>query len=291
MNKLVPTYYLYVLPCLAVILVFIYWPILYSVILSFQRWDFLLPQPQFVGVKNYLTLASEDDFWRALRTTSLFAVVAVPLRLSIALALALFLYGESRFDRVLRGMFFMPAVLSSVAIAIVWDWMYNTEFGLLNALLRAVGLGSVPWLTSPDVAIYSVALVDTWQQLGYDLVLYIAGLQAIPTSLTEAAQLDGAGRWRRFLTIQLPLLMPTTFFLLIISVINSFQVFTLVSVMTEGGPARATEVIVFYLYRLSFINFNIGLGSAVAVVLFAVLLVLTAIQFGLVGRKVHYGYD
>lgn len=283
--------YFYVAPTLLILGLFIYWPIISSFILSFQKWDFLLPTPRFVGLDNYTNLMSMEAFWNAARITLMFTLVSVPVRLALALFLATLLLKNDHFNRILRASFFVPVVVSSVAVSIIWGWMFNTEFGLLNSLLRFVGLGNVPWLTNVHMALWSVAIVDIWKQLGYDMILYLAGLQAIPPTLIDAARIDGAGRWKRFRTIIFPLLMPTTFFLLIVSVINSFQVFTIVNVMTEGGPANGTDVLVQMLYRVSFINFEIGLGSALAVVLFGILLVITLIKFLTIGSRVHYGYD
>lgn len=283
--------YFYVLPVLSILGLFVYWPILSSVLLSLTHWDFLMPEPRYVGLDNYKFLLTSDEFWNALWVTVAFTLVSVPVRLLLALGLAMALLRNRRLERVLRAAFFLPVVVSTVAISIIWGWMYNTEFGLLNGLLALFDLGPVPWLTRPDMAIVSVAIVDIWKQIGYDMVLYIAGLQAIPSELLEAARIDGARFFKRFRTIVLPLLMPTTFFLIVVSVINSFQVFTIVNVLTQGGPAGGTDVLVHMLYRISFINFAIGQGSALAVMLFVVLIALTVFKFAVIGRSVHYGYD
>ena len=191
----------------------------------------------------------------------------------------------------MRSIFFMPTIMSAVAIGVVFDWMMLTEGGTLNDALARLGLGPVRWLTDPSIALYSIAVVEVWKGFGYDVVIYAAGLQAIPVALYEAAHMDGAGPWRQFRDVTLPMVMPTTFFLLILSVINGFQVYTFVDVMTQGGPARATEVILYYLVRTGFEGGNVGLGSAVAVFLFALLLAITAAKMLTVGRMVHYGHD
>ncbi len=283
--------YLLLLPACLVLLVFVYWPILYSVWLSVHRWDWLMPQPQFVGLRNYTVMLGSGQFRNALWNTVLFTMVSVPPTLALALLVAVLVAPPTRKNRVLRSVYFMPTVMSAVAIGVIFDWMMNTEIGTFNTLLRAFGLSPVRWLSDPDLALFSLALVEIWKQFGYAVVIYAAGLQAIPAALYEAARMDGAGPWRQFRDVTFPLIMPTTFFLLILSVINGFQVYTFVEVMTQGGPARATEVILYYLIRVGFDSANVGLGSAVALFLFALLIGITLLKIATIGRKVHYGYD
>ena len=289
MTRLRP--YLYVAPALIVLLAFVYWPIVYSLWLSAHRWDFLMPEPRFVGLENYRIMLTDAQFRDALWNTTVFTLVTVPPKLALALLVAVAIAPPTRANRLLRSIYFMPTVMSAVAIGIVFDWMMNTELGTFNAVLRALGLGEVRWLTSPDIALYSIAIVEVWKGFGYDVVIYAAGLQAIPATMYEAARMDGAGPWRRLWDVTVPLVMPTTFFLAVLSVINGFQVYTFVEVMTQGGPARATEVILYYLVRTGFTGGNVGLGSAVAVFLFLLLLALTALKFTTLGRRVHYGHD
>jgi len=289
MRKIQP--YLYAAPAVTILVVFIYWPIVYSVWLSLHRWDFLLPRPEFVGLENYLIMLTDRQFQDALVNTVIFTVVSVVPKLALALVVAVLIANPSRPNRILRAVYFMPTIMSAVAIGVIFDWMMNTEYGTLNRILRGVGLGEVRWLTDPDLAIYSIAMVEVWKQFGYDVVIYAAGLQAIPAAMYEAARMDGAGPRRQFWDVTFPLIMPTTFFLVILSIINGFQVYTFIEVMTQGGPARATEVILYYLIRVWTDSFQIGLGSAVALFLFAVLIGVTALQFLTLGRRVHYGYD
>ncbi|MGF1475972.1 MAG: carbohydrate ABC transporter permease [Geminicoccaceae bacterium] len=283
--------YLYVLPALVILLAFVYWPILYSVWLSVHAWDFLRPVKPFVGLENYTELLGSDDFWNSLTVTAIFVIGSVPVRLLLALALAHALMRETGLHRLARGAFFLPVITSSVALSIIWSWMFNTDYGLINGLITTFGGGKVSWLTSTEVAIWSIVIVNVWKQLGYDLIIYLAGLQAIPSDYYEAAKIDGASGWQRFRALTLPLLMPTTFFLLVVSVIDSFQVFTIVNVMTQGGPAWSTDLIVNLLYRTSFIVFDIGLGSALAMILFLILMGLTVAKFAVIGRKVYYEYQ
>lgn len=281
--------YLYILPALVCLAVFILWPTVYSLILSTQSWDFLSSSRPFIGLQNYRDLFASSEFQNSLWVTFIFVLVSVPIRMALALGLAHLVVRESRLNRVLRAVYFLPVVSSSVAIALVWRWLFNTDAGLVNALFRAFGGEGVPWLINPNAALAAIIIVTIWQQLGYDIVLFIAGLQAIPKDYLEAARIDGATAWATFRAITWPLLSPTTFFILVISVIGSFQVFAIVNVMTEGGPALGTDVLVHLLYRRAFIFFDIGRASALSVVLLVLLLILTFVQFRVAGKRVHYG--
>ena len=281
--------YLYVLPALCFLTVFLLWPTVYSVILSVQRWDFLSETRPFVGLENYRGLLESGEFRNSLRVTLLFVAASVPVRMALGLGLAQLVLQETRLNRLLRGVYFLPVVSSSVAISLVWRWLFNTDAGLINALLMGLGGTGVPWLINPDTALFAVIIVSVWQGLGYDVVLFIAGLQAIPKEYVEAARIDGANGWQVFRSVTWPLLTPTTFFILVVSVIGSFQVFAVVNVMTGGGPALGTDVLVNLLYRRAFVYFDIGRASALAVVLLVILLVLTFLQFRVAGKRVHYG--
>lgn len=250
-----------------------------------------MPEPQFVAFQNYTIMLTNAQFQNALWNTALFTLVSVPPTLALALFVAVLVALPTRQNRLLRSVYFMPTVMSAVAIGVIFDWMMNAEIGTFNMALRALGLSPIRWLSDPDLALFSLALVEVWKQFGYCVVIYAAGLQAIPSGLYEAARMDGAGPWRQFWDVTFPLIMPTTFFLLILSVINGFQVYTFVEVMTQGGPARATEVILYYLIRVGFDASDVGLGSAVALFLFIVLIGITLFKAAVIGRKIHYGYD
>lgn len=282
---------LFVLPCLAILAIFVYWPIFYSFYLSLHDVNLLSGRQRFIGADNFIDLANDDRFHRSVIITATFVFVSVPLRLALALFLAQLLVAEQPANRVLRGVFFLPYVSSTVAVAVVWSWLFNTDLGLINLAIGAVGGTPQNWLYDANTALYAVAMVNVWKQLGYDMVIFIAGLQAISPTIYEAARIDGATRTHQFRTITLPLLTPTLLFLLVISVIDSFQVFTLVNVMTRGGPALSTDVIVSFFYRLAFVRLDYGSASAVVIVLFLFLLGLTVLQFGVLGRKVSYDLD
>lgn len=283
--------YLLILPCLAILAIFIYWPILYSLFLSVHDVNLLAGRMRFVGLENYAELLNAPEFQRSVGITMTFVLVSVPIRLAIALLLAQMLVAERPATRVIRGVFFLPYVSSTAAVAVIWSWLFNTDLGLINGVLKLLGLAPLNWLYSPQSALVSVAVVNAWKQLGYDMILFVAGIHAISPAIYEAARIDGAGRLRQFFTITVPLLTPTLFFLLVISVIDTFQIFTLVRVMTQGGPALATDVIVNFFYRMGFVRLDYGIASAVVVILFVILLALTAIKFAVVGRKVSYDID
>ncbi|WER20000.1 sugar ABC transporter permease (plasmid) [Agrobacterium fabrum] len=270
------------------IALFTYIPILASLNLSFREWNFLSPNMPFVGFRNYEQLLASRDLWNSLWVTTLFAVLSVPLRLGLALVIAAYLVRESVHVRLLRGALFLPSVTSTVSIAVVFSWVFSTDYGMANALLGTFGLGKVQWLQNPHLALWVLIFVNTWKQIGYDIVIYIAGLQAIPRELYDAAAVDGGKRLHVFRRITMPLVMPTTYFLLVISVIEAFQVFTIVNVMTKGGPAGATDMLVSLLYEIGFVLFDIGRGSALAVLLFILLVGLAILKSRIIGRKVHY---
>ncbi|MFC5991227.1 carbohydrate ABC transporter permease [Limoniibacter endophyticus] len=285
-RKLIP--YLFVAPMIAFIAVFTYIPILTSVDLSFRDWDFLSPDKPFVGLKNYDLVLGSHEFWNALRVTTIFTVISVPLRLALALALASLLIRETKASRILRGAFFLPSVTSTVSIAVVFSWVFATDHGMANGLIQALGGSKVQWLQTPSLALAVLIIVNTWKQLGYDIIIYIAALQAVPNELYDAASVDGGRKFHVFRRVTFPLVMPTTYFLLIVSVIEAFQVFTIVDVMTRGGPAGGTTMLVTLLYRIGFSLFDIGQGSALAVMLFVILVVLAFVKSRVLGRKVHY---
>lgn len=286
LRKLTP--YLFVAPLMIFIALFTYIPILASLNLSFREWNFLSPDMPFVGFRNYEQLLASRDLWNSLWVTTLFAVLSVPLRLGLALVIANYLVRETMHVRLLRGALFLPSVTSTVSIAVVFSWVFSTDYGMVNALLGTFGLGKVQWLQNPHLALWVLIFVNTWKQIGYDIVIYIAGLQAIPRELYDAAAVDGGKRLHVFRRITMPLVMPTTYFLLVISVIEAFQVFTIVNVMTKGGPAGATDMLVNLLYEIGFVLFDIGRGSALAVLLFILLVGLAILKSRIIGRKVHY---
>ena len=262
-------------------------PILATLAISFTKWD-LLRAPQLVGFDNFVALASDDRFLKALRNTAFYTVVSVPLGMVIALLIALALNQTIRGIAWIRTAYFLPVVTSTIAIALVWQWIYSPDSGLLNEVLGAFGIPAQRWLSDPTLAMPSIVAMSVWQGLGTDVIIFLAGLQAIPTELLDAASVDGAGRWARFRNIVLPLLTPSIFFTGILSLIGSFQVFDRIFVLQRPRPTDATITIVYFIYENGFKFFKMGYATAASWILFVIVAVFTAIYFRSQNRWVHY---
>jgi multiple sugar transport system permease protein len=280
--------YLFLLPNIIGFLLFSAVPVVATLAISTLTWDLIRP-PIFTGIDNYKTLLTNDAIFRqVLVNTVYFVAGVVPLSIVISLMLALAMNSGLRGISVFRAIFFIPVITSSVAVAMLWRWLYNTDYGLINTGLAAIGLPYIPWLSSTEWAMPAVIIMAVWKNLGYNMVIYLAGLQSIPPTLYEAAALDGAGAWARFRDVTLPMLGPTTFFILVISIINSFQVFDLAFILTQGGPGIATNTIVMYIYNQGFQFFQMGYAAAIAWILFIAIFIITLIQMRLQRRWVHY---
>ena len=258
-----------------------------SFVLSLTSWD-MLSSPVWAGAGNYRRVLQDPEFRTALWNTLAIAVPNVVLRLVCSLALAMALSTNIRFQTFYRVLFFMPVLTMPVAIGTVWKWLYDPAFGPVNGMLGQLGLPRPEWLSEPRTAVVAVVLVLLWSGVGYDMIIFMAGLQAIPRDYYDAASLDGAGSWRRFRDITLPLLTPTTFFLSVIGVIFSLQVFDLVYVMTRMDQSNGLPTVVYYIYEEGFRNFRMGYAITVAWVLLAMILVFTLVQFRLQRRWVTY---
>jgi ABC-type sugar transport system permease subunit len=268
--------------------VFTVGPLAFALWLSLHEWTLIDPARPFVGLANYVTLLGDGPFWNALRNTAVFTL-HVPVAMAVALGFALLVHRRTRTAVALRAVFFLPSITSLVAIAIVWQWMLNDQYGLLNWALASVAVEPVPWLTSPRTALFSIMLLSVWMVVGYQMVLFQAGLAAIPRELHEAARIDGANAWQRFRHVTLPGLRHTVFFVLVTSVIGSFQVFGAVYVMTEGGPLRSTDVAVFHIYQEAWQFLRFGSAAAMSWILFALIFGVTWAHFRLLERRVPEG--
>lgn len=254
--------------------------------LAFHEWNLLAP-PKAVGFANFAKLWSDALLWQALKVTTIFTLVSVPVSLLLGFALALLLNTAVRGITVFRTIFYLPSIVPAVANAVLWAWIFNTEFGLANAGLHAIGLPKIKWLQDPEWALPAMILVALWG-FGGGMVIYLAGLQGIPRSFYEAADIDGAGRWAKLRHITIPLMSPVLFFNLIIGIIGSYQVFTQARLITSGGPQNATLVYVLYLYRTGFENLKMGYAAALAWLLFAIIMLLTLFVFKYIGSRVYY---
>lgn len=280
--------YLFIMPWLAGFVLFTAGPMIASFALSFVEWDLLSPLgAQWVGLKNVERLVSDSLVGVSLYNTAYFTFISVPLRMGVALGAALLLSASVRGLSVFRTCFYLPAVVPAVANSILWLWVYNPSMGLFNLAFSAVGLPKQNWLWDVTLSKPSLILMTLWTT-GNVMVIFLAGLQSIPQGLYEAAQIDGAGWWRQFRHITVPMLSPSILFNLIMGIIASFQVFTSAFLMTNGGPLNSTLFTVLYLYRVAFEQFKMGYGSAIAWVLFLVILVFTLIQWRLADHWVYY---
>ncbi len=274
--------YLFLLPSFLSVVVFLLFPLGMGVFVSFTEWS-TLQAPKFIGLANYARLLQDDRVRITLLNTAYYAALLVPLDLVLPLLLALAMNQKIRGIVAFRTFFFMPVVTSMVAVALIWRWLYNSEFGLLNTLLYSVGIPAVGWLTDPAWAMPSIVLMTSWKGAGYNMILYLAGLQGIPEQYYEAAKIDGANGYQQFRYITVPLLTPTMFFILIMTLIGAFQVFDSVYMMTGGGPGTATLTVVYHIYSNAFQTFAMGYAAAIAWLLFAIIFAITFIQFR-VGR-------
>ena len=265
------------LPSLAGMVVFLMAPVLSSLVLSFSQWD-LIGEIHWVGIDNYLTALADPAVLGALRNTLTFILGYLPSVVIIALGLALLLNRRIRGRVVFRAIYFVPVVTSWVAVSLIWKWLLNPQYGLINFALGAIGIKGPGWLFDPAWAMTGVILTSVWKDIGFVTVIYLAGLQDIPEPLYEAAALDGATPWQRFWAITFPMLAPTTFFVTTISLISSFQVFDQVWIMTQGGPAGATSVMVELIYKNAFSYYRMGYASAISWVLFALIFAVTIAQ-------------
>lgn len=268
-------------------IVFTVAPVLGAFGIGLLRWD-LLTEPRFIGFDNFQRVAADPKFWNALRNTVYFAAGSVPLAVIGGLGLALLMNQRLPGIAVFRSMYYIPYVTSWVAVALVWAWLFDRDFGLINFALRLVGVRGPGWLNDPTWAMPAIIIAAAWKWMGFYAVILLAGLQGIPQTIYEAARVDGAGPWARFRHVTLPLLSPATFFVLLTAIVNAMNVFDPIVVMTGGGPNDATQTLVKYIVDNAFQFFQIGYASAVAAVTFVLVLALTLFQTVLQRRWVHY---
>ncbi len=269
----------FLFPSLAGLLVFMVVPMVSSLALTFFEWDPLIPTRfHFLGSQNYLTLLKDANFWAALGHTLFYIAGYIPLVMVAGLGAAMLMNQKLAGRTFFRGAFFMPVISAWVAVALMWTWIFNPKFGIVNYLLGLIGITGPAWLFDPNWAMPAIILTSVWKDIGFIMILFLTGLQNIPQDYYEVASIDGAGAWPKFLNITLPLLSPTAFFALIISLINSFQVFDQVWVMTQGGPAGATSVLVEQIVNNSFRYGRMGYAATLSWVLFLIVFLVTVLQ-------------
>ncbi len=270
--------YLFIAPVILFFGLFRVVPSIQTLLYSFYKVELLRRQFTFIGLDNFRSLLTDEIFRGATLNTLVYVAAIVPTSATLGLLLAVIFNSKFRFQSVFKAIYFSPMVTSTVAAAMVWWWLYNPQFGLFNVVLRLLHIEPQSWLMSSHTALTSIIIFSIWKTLGYNMIIYLAGLQAIPAQFYEAATIDGAGAFQRFWHVTVPLLAPTTTFILIYNSILAFQVFDQVFVLTGGGPANSTNVVVLELYRQAFQRFNFGLAAAEAMVLFIFILVITMLQ-------------
>lgn len=269
-------------PYVLFLIAFAAYPIVFALVLVFLQWD-LVTQPSFAGLDNVRLLANDARFWRAVGNTFVFLAIHVPLQIATALALALALNRQLALRAFWRAAFFLPVVISGAVVAILWSNLYATDVGLINRLLVRIGLSPVPWLTDPTTAMPAIAAMVTWKNVGFYVIIYLAGLQYIPRSCQEAIEIEGASAWQRFRHLTLPMLLPQTILVVTLSTINGFQLFIEPYVMTGGGPLRRTYSIVLYLYTNAFSYQKMGYAATIGVALALIIGTVVFIQRRVIG--------
>jgi ABC-type sugar transport system permease subunit len=265
------------------LLVFSLYPILFALVLVFLRWD-LVTAPAFAGLDNLVVLAHDVRFWQSIWNVLLFLAIHVPLQIAVALALAVALDRPLFARSFWRAAFFLPVVISGAVVTILWSSLYATDVGLINRMLGQIGIGPIPWLTDPAVAMPAIAVMVTWKNVGFYVVIYLAGLQYVPKSCYEAIDLEGATAWQRFRHVTLPLLRPQTALVVTLSTINGFQLFIEPYIMTGGGPLRRTLTPVLYMYKNAFAYQKMGYAATIGLALAAAIFAVLIIQRRLVGK-------
>ena len=273
------TAWLFILPSLIGFVLFYALPSIRAIQISFTNWN-LLRAPRYIGLENYQTLLTDPKFWNAMKVTLLYVIYNIPLQTIIALFMAVVMDRVTK-SMLVRGIFVLPYLMSNVIVALIWLWMLDPLLGFVNVVLGYLGIADQSFFGSVKQALPTIAGVNIWRHMGFNALLFYAGIQSIPKNLYEAATIDGANEWRMFRYITLPLLRPVTVFVLVTSVVGSFQIFDTIAVTTQGGPVDATRVIVWYIYQNAFEFFKMGYATALSVVLFLILLIITIIQMRL----------
>jgi ABC-type sugar transport system permease subunit len=283
------TPYLYLLPSLLFLAAFTYLPLATATGLSTLRWNVLTPEPVFVGLDNYRTLSADPLFWLVVRNNLLYAAGTIPTTITLALGAALLVNQPlGRLRAVYRVGLFYPTMVPMVAAAMLWVWLFNPGIGLVNHYLGYLGLPRIEWLYDRHWALPAIIIMSIWKHFGYFMLIFLAGLQSIPAELNEAAAIEGASAWRRLRHVTLPLLGPSLLFVLVVAIISSFQVFDQVYVMTQGGPADQTNVLIFFIWQHAFRFWDVGLGAALTTLFVAGLLLTVVVVFRGLGRRVYY---
>lgn len=280
--------WLFVIPALIPMIVFWIYPILRSVYISFTDWDFMTPTYNFVFLDNFKAILKDSRFYDALWNTVVFTIGTILPTIGFGLMLALLLQKSFKGSGIIKFIIFSPWITPTVAVSIVWTWIYDADSGIANAILNFFGMPGLQWIKSSQTAMLSVIIVTVWKSLGYAMIFYLSALSKVPKEYYEAGEIDGAGGWQKFRYLTLPCISPTTFFLVIISTVNSLRAYDQIQILTQGGPSGSTRTLLYMYYQLGFKEFNMGQATAVALVLVLITTLLSAIQFTGSKKWVHY---
>jgi ABC-type sugar transport system permease subunit len=286
-NRISP--YLYLVPSLVFLVAFTYFPIVSSVYYSLHEWNLFTPEPYFIGLENYAAMFDDPLFWRVVQNTVVYVAGTIPITMALALTMAILLNERlGRMRSVYRVAAFYPTMIPMAAAAMLWVWLLNPGIGLVNHYLAALGIARIEWLYNMDWALPAIMVTSIWKNFGYFMLIYLAGLQNLPNELYESASLEGATFLQKVRWITLPLLAPTSVFVIVVGIITSFNVFDLVHLMTQGGPGNRTNVLVYYIYQNAFRFWDWGMGSALTVVFVAAILVVILFIMRVLERRAHY---
>lgn len=280
--------YLFVAPAVVILAIFWVYPILNMGYLSLFKWDLISPKMQFVGLQNFQALFADQQFWQTFVNTVIYTLFVVGLGVTLGLFVAVYLKEHTKTNGFIRAVIFSPYVVSLASVALLWMWIMNKDYGLLNSILGFLGIDAVDWLGDSHVALASLILISVWKSVGYDALILVSAIQGIPAHLYEAARLDQASPWTTFRKITLPMISPTLFFLVVVDAIASLKVFETIQIMTAGGPQNATNTLVFSLYQYGFQFNKVGYAAAIGVVLLALIAVFAIVYFKLLSNRVHY---
>lgn len=280
--------YLFVAPAVVILAIFWVYPILNMGYLSLFKWDLISPKMKFVGLENFQTLFADQQFWQTFANTVIYTVFVVGLGVTLGLFVAVYLKEHTKTNGFIQAVIFSPYVVSLASVALLWMWIMNKDYGLLNSILGFLGIDAVDWLGDSHVALASLILISVWKSVGYDALILVSAIQGIPAHLYEAARLDQASPWTTFRKITLPMISPTLFFLVVVDAIASLKVFETIQIMTAGGPQNATNTLVFSLYQYGFQFNKVGYAAAIGVILLALIAVFAIVYFKLLSNRVHY---
>ena len=280
--------WLFVIPALIPLIVFWIYPILRSIYISFTDWDYMSPTYQFVFLDNFKALFKDQRFYDALWNTVVFTLGTLIPTIVLGLLLALLLQKSFKGSGLIKFILFSPWITPTVAVSIVWTWIYEPDVGIANAILKFFGLPGLQWIKSSQTAMLAVIIVTVWKSLGYAMIFYLSALEKVPKELYEASGMDGAKSWQRFRDVTIPCISPTTFFLMIITMVNSLQAYDQIQILTQGGPSGSTRTLLYMYYQLGFEEFNMGQATAVAIVLILITVLLSVVQFTGSKKWVHY---